>query len=277
MKFVLLAIVALMISSCGTRIEPGFAGVMVTTTGANRGVQSTVLPTGWTAHGPYTKVYEYPTYTVNYVFTRDKNEGSPDNEEFSIQSSEALMCGADVGISMHFEKDKLPKLFETYRQDVDGIRNVVVRNKIRDAFNKYSSDMTAEEIFSARKNELMDSVRSSVTRDLTPSGIIVESISLINGIRPPKAIQDAISAKVEATQKAMQRENELRTADAQAAKDIAQARGEAEANRLRESSATAKIIELKQLEVQQAWIAKWDGKLPTTVLGDSKTMMVMPK
>ena len=124
----------------------------------------------------------------------------------------------------------------------------------------------------------MDSVRTTIVRDLTPSGIIVESISLINGIRPPKAIQDAISAKVEATQKAMQRENELRTADAQSAKDIAQARGEAEANRLRESSATAKIIELKQLEVQQAWIAKWDGKLPTTVLsGDGKTMMMMPK
>ncbi len=87
----------------------------------------------------------------------------------------------------------------------------------------------------------------------------------------------ALNSKIEATQRAQQRENELREAEAQAKKDIAKADGsarcmyveaeaqaksslikaksEAEANILLAQSITPELIQF--LSVQQ-----WDGKLP---------------
>ena len=257
-----------------TRVDPGFGGIEVSLTGGDRGVTNTVLPTGYTFHGPNTEIYQFPLYTINYTFTADKTEGSPENEEFGIQSSEGLICTMDLGVSMSFQKDKLPAMYAKYRKGENEIRSIVVKNSLRDALNKTASGMTAEEIYSSRKVELLDKATAMVRADLSPHGIVIESISLIGGVRPPKAIVEALNSKVEATQKSQQRENELRTAEAEAKKAIAQATGEAEANRLREQTASPAVIELKRLENQAAWITKWDGKLPTTVAGDANTMMI---
>lgn len=35
----------------------------------------------------------------------------------------------------------------------------------------------------------------------------------------------------------------------------------------------ARVLELRKLENQRAWIEKWDGKLPTTTLGDTTPMV----
>ncbi len=34
-------------------------------------------------------------------------------------------------------------------------------------------------------------------------------------------------------------------------------------------------LELRKLENQRAWIEKWDGQLPTTVLGDAVPMVTL--
>lgn len=93
--------------------------------------------------------------------------------------------------------------------------------------------------------------------------------------RGVEEIIDALNAKVEATQIAIQRENEVRTAEAEAQKKIAEARGKAESilleakaqaetNRLLSQSITANLIEVKRIE-------KWDGKYPT-VMGSGTIM-----
>ena len=273
MRLLLVLLLALFTMSC-TMIEPGYGGIKVVKSGSNRGVQKEVLPTGWTIPGPGVNIYQFPLYSINYSFTRDKTEGSPVNEEFSVQSSEGMECTMDLGLIMHYDKSKLPVMFEKYRKGEGDIRGVVVRNSIRDALNKIGASMTAEEIYSSKKVELITQVSKTVAAELAPNGIIIESISLIGGVRPPKNIVAALNAKVEATQKAQQRENELRTAEAQAAKDIAQAKGEAEANRLREQTASPEVIKLKELENQAAWIAKWNGVLPSTVAGSDASLII---
>jgi hypothetical protein len=48
---------------------------------------------------------------------------------------------------------------------------------------------------------------------------------------------------------------------------LIQARAEAEANKLKQSTLTPMLI-------QQQWIEKWDGALPTTSLGSGTGVMV---
>ena len=73
---------------------------------------------------------------------------------------------------------------------------------------------------------------------------------------------DALNAKIAATQQAIQAENELRKAQAEAQKAIAKAEGEAKANELLAKSISTSLIQWRQLENTQQAIAKWNGKAP---------------
>ena len=86
---------------------------------------------------------------------------------------------------------------------------------------------------------------------------------------------DEKNASIQARLKA---ENQAKQADAEAKVKVATATGEAqallvraksesEANRLRQSSLTPMLI-------QQEWIKKWDGKLPTTQAGGNTSLMM---
>ena len=79
-------------------------------------------------------------------------------------------------------------------------------------------------------------------------------------------------------QQALKAENDVKTAEAEAKIKMAkaegtsqsmliQARAEAEANKLKQSTLTPMLI-------QQQWIEKWDGALPTTSLGSGTGVMV---
>ena len=88
---------------------------------------------------------------------------------------------------------------------------------------------------------------------------------------------DALNRKIEATQRAEQRENELREAEAEAKKKIAQAQGQAkssvalakgkaEANRLLNSSISTQLIQWEKLELEKKALEKWNGILPTHMI-----------
>ena len=74
-------------------------------------------------------------------------------------------------------------------------------------------------------------------------------------------------------------------ADAEMAKQVAEAegqaksaierdRGEAEANRLRNASITPQLLQLKRLENERARIEKWNGDVPRMVVGEKNGLML---
>jgi len=248
--------------SC-SKIPAGYVGVKVYLLGTEKGVDAEVLPIGRHWISINEELYQYPVFQINYVFTADKKEGSENNEEFVFQTSEGMECSMDLGVSIMFMKEKVAQMFQTYRKGPDEIRSVVVRNAIRDALNTVASSMPVESVYGSGKAALMDSVQYIVKRNLDSTGIIIGKISLIGSIRLPSSMKAALDAKVTATQKAQQRENELREAEASAKKTIAIAQGESEANKIKMSSLTSQIIEWQRLENERVAIAKWNGVLPT--------------
>ena len=88
-----------------------------------------------------------------------------------------------------------------------------------------------------------------------------------------------MNQKITATQRAQQRENELREAEAEArifeARStgkanslLAEAKAQAEANRILANSLSATLVEYERVK-------KWDGKLPT-VTGGASTILNLP-
>jgi regulator of protease activity HflC (stomatin/prohibitin superfamily) len=127
--------------------------------------------------------------------------------------------------------------------------------------------MPVESVYGNGKNEMITKVEGIVRETLKPHGINVEKVYLVGSIRLPNNVVDALNAKIEATQRAQQRENELREAEAQAKKKIAEAEGQAKSMvAIAEAEAKANALKLRTLTaelIQYEAIQKWNGVLPT--------------
>ncbi|MCS7086645.1 MAG: SPFH domain-containing protein, partial [Bacteroidia bacterium] len=244
------------------KIPAGHVGVLVNLYGSTRGVQAEELGVGRYWEGPGEEIYIFPVYERNYVWTQDSQEGSPNDESFTFQTSEGLAINADIGITCTVEHDKVSTLFEKYRLHLDEIVAGPLRNAVRDAINRHAATLTVEEVYSEKKVWLMDTVFKEVAKEFKPKGILVSKISLIGTFRLPQSVLEALNAKITATQRAMQRENELREAEAEARKKIIQAKADAEANEIRQRTITPLLIEQQKLENQRLAIEKWNGVLP---------------
>jgi hypothetical protein len=67
-------------------------------------------------------------------------------------------------------------------------------------------------------------------------------------------------------------------ADGDAKSVVTRAQGEADANRIRQSSISPQLLELRRLENQRAYIDKWNGQLPSVEAGQGTGLLLqLPK
>lgn len=272
MKKIIMLLMFLFITGC-SNVPPGYTGIKVFLNGGEKGVDSQVLGVGRYWIGVNEQLFLFPTFTQNHVWTQVATEGSPNDDSFTFQTKQGLTVNTDVGISYHIEPDKVTAIFQKYRKGTDEITNLVLRNSVRDAFNKAASSRDIESVYGEGKAALVDEVLSIVQAEMNPVGIKVESLYLVGNMRLPQTVVESINAKIQALQKTQQRENEVAQSRAEADKAIAEARGVAE-SKLAIAKAEAEAIEIKGaalknnpavLELNK--IDKWDGQLPQYMTG----------
>ena len=247
-------------------VPAGNVGIKVNLLGGDKGVDSEVLGVGRYWVGWNEELYVFPTFMQNYVWTAGADEGSPNDESISFQTADGMTANADIGISYSIDPDKVSIIFQTYRRGVEEITDTFLRNMVRDALVKQSSNKPIEYVYGAGKSELLASVQKDVADQVAPLGINIGKIYWIGEIRLPPTVIDSINAKNAATQMAQQRQNEVAQAKAEADKKIEDARGEAESIlRVAEAQAKANKLLAESLTtefVQYQAITKWDGQLP---------------
>lgn len=264
------------LTSC-SKVPAGHVGIKLHLLGTSKGIDTEELSPGRYWIGWNEELYLFPTFTQNYVWTADKNEQSPTDESITFQTSEGMVVGADVGISYHILKNYVSSIFQRYRKGVDEITGVYLRNMVRDGFNQVGARNPVSAVYGSGKTKLLEDVQALVQSQV-PEGIVIEKIYLIGKMQLPKEVVAALNRKIEATQKAEQRENELREAEADAAKKIAAAKGEAasilevakaraSANRILAESITPELIKYEAVKA-------WNGELPRLLGSDSVIPMI---
>ena len=264
------------ITGC-SKVPAGHVGVKVYLLGGSKGVDSEVLSVGRYWIGWNEELYLFPTFQQTKAWTRDKTEGSRSDQSFTFQTREGLSVNSDVSVSYTIDPAKISILFQKYRKGVDEITDVYLRNLVRDALVQCSCTRTVESIYGEGKTELIAEVRKMVADKMAPVGISIDMLAFIGELRLPGTVIESINAKITATQRAQQRENELREAKAQADKQVAKAEGdaksakalaegEAEAVRIRaeaQAEANAKLAKSLTPElVEYEKVRKWNGELP---------------
>lgn len=267
----LVILIAVMSVSACTRVDPGHVGIQVNYYGTDRGVESYPRVTGMVWYNPIsTKVFAYPTFVQTAIWTANPNEGDSDcnkcDESITFTNADQMPISADISLSYHLVAERVPAFYVKFRSDdLRHFTHTFLHNLARDAFNEHAGRYQISQIMGDNAAFLKD-VRDSLQAELTPLGVQLDQFGFVGAPRPPQAVIDAINAKVHATQLAIQKQNELVQAQADANKEVAKTEGyarsvtiradaEAAANRKIAESLTPNLVSYKALE-------KWNGTLP---------------
>lgn len=271
--------------ACST-VTPGNVVLAVSATAADEASRYSVIRGGRYYASINVDHYDIPTTEQRAVWTREVAEGSTVDESISFAGLDGQPVNVDIGVAYIVAPtdEAIIGLARKYGPRLDQIIDGRVRDSTRNALNLCAGVYTVEQIYGEKKGDLLDCVHRSVRAEYEPNGLLIERLTLNSEIRLPEKVKAAMESRITASAEAERVRREVETIKAEGEKKVAAAQAEAEALRLkaeseaaadraRASAITPETIRLKELEVQAAYAARWDGKLPVTVLGDAMPLV----
>ena len=255
-----------LMNSC-ERIDAGHVGVKVDMYGSGKGVNDVTECTGVVFYNPITtKIYEFPTF-IQHKEYKDENSfvvNSKDGSEFSVSPI----------MNYSVQREKVPAIFAKYRRSLEEIEEGFLKTAVYDAFRLATNKYTADGLIGNREVFEVE-VRRLLEGQLLKEGFVINQFT--SNLVYPDSFKKAINAKNNAVQAALMAENKVKQAEAEAKIKVATANGnaeallanaraEAESNRLRQQTLTPMLL-------QQQWIEKWRGNVPTTQLGTNTQVL----
>lgn len=225
--------------------------------------------TGYVFYNPITTaVNTYPTFVQRV-----------DYEPFTVNTKDAAIFTMDPTMAYYLNRDKAAEVFFKYRKSLEEIQEGYMRTVIYDAYRVTANAYTSDELMANRVN-FEQEVRIMLDSTLTQEGFTVTEFT--SQITPPESLRKMIDAKNAAVQAALKAENEVKQAEANAKIAVAKAQGEAKAMKIKADAEAyynrTISASLSPIVIQEDFIEKWDGKLPTYMMGGngSNVMKVLP-
>nr|WP_246027946.1 MULTISPECIES: prohibitin family protein [Paenibacillus] len=143
--------------------------------------------------------------------------------------------------------------------------SVIISPAVQEIVKEVTARYPAEELISKR-DVVANEISTLLTQRLAKYDLLVKEINIVN-FKFSDAFNQSIEAKQVAQQQALKAENDLKRIQIEAKQKIAQAEAEAEALKLKKQEVTPELVQLKQIEVQEKALEKWDGRLPSVTGG----------
>ncbi len=213
-----------------TTIDAGHAGVLFKTFGGGIDTENT-YGEGFHFLAPWNEMIVYETRQQEIA------------EDMNVLSSNGLEIKADVSAWYRPEYDKLGDLHANIGKDY--LRRVVIpaiRSSARSVIGRY----TPEQIYSSKRDAIQDEIFEESKQILNDKYVTLNRI-LIRSIVLPPTIKSAIESKLKQEQESLEYEFKLQKAEKEAQRQIIDAEGKAEANRILNASLTTNILREKGL------------------------------
>lgn len=253
---ILLAIAITLISSVKT-IPTGYVGVK-TRFGA---VQDTMIGEGINLKVPFIE----KIITID-CRTKKIEVGS------EAASKDLQTISIKIAVNYNVRKDMANQLYKTTGIDFE---KIIINPAVLESVKATTAQYTAEELITKRA-EVSNKMDEILTEKIQDKGFYITDFNVID-LSFSEEYNKAIENKQVIEQQTKAAQYELEKAKIENEKKIAEAEANAKVMELQNAQITDKTLELKKLEVQQALINKWDGKLPTTALSDSIPMLNLTK
>ena len=263
---VALAVIALAVAflSCGN-INAGERGIII-----RFGRPVRVVTPGLYAKIPFVETIKTVNVRTETVLTQGMNASSKDLQEVS----------ASVTTQCHFDPEKVVETYSKFGYD-DFQRRIVIPaifESVKSAFSKSN----AEELITKRE-EVRALIFDSLRDLLASYNVTLDSLQIAD-LNFSQRFNDAIEEKMIAEQEALKAKNVLERVKTEAQQQLEKANAQAEAKVLL-AKAEAEAIRLQTEVIKENGgdqylllkaIEKWDGRTPTTLLGDATLAPLLP-
>lgn len=252
-----------MIVLCSVRVPAGYVAVQYD---LNGGVRDEVLSQGWHLISPTVHTTKYTVGIEQSYLTKDERGDSDENERFTASSAEGKAISIDLTFTYQYKPENVKDVFVRFKgQSGKEVRDSFIKPNIISWTKEIVAKYNVADILGAEKANVNIALTNYIAKKFEPYGITISNVSLIN-VGVDKKTREVINNKIAAQQNAETQKIENQTkvdkAKADAEAKMIEAEAEAKANKLLQQSLTEGVI-------QQQWIEKWDGKLPSVQSGDA--------
>jgi regulator of protease activity HflC (stomatin/prohibitin superfamily) len=264
------------------RIDGQSVGVITTPSG----VKDEAIHTGWNIVMPWWDVHIMDKTVWVYTCAMKQKEGQKtDNDAIWAPTSEGIKMGFDISASWRIDPNQAPWIYQNVTPQ-DGnessrylwLEENVIRAKLKSCLALTVSEYTPIQTYSMKRQEIQDKVLAKMKKELSSWRLILDQIDIREVYYDPKYEEEIKNKKVQ-EQKALtlievtkQIQEQFTQSKLQKEIVIQTAQGEAEALKIKGDA-----IRQNPGVIQLNWIEKWNGQLPTYVMGQGTNMtMMMP-
>ena len=225
-------IVFIFISKSTETISAGQAGVLYKTFSGGVVTDEPALSEGFHFILPWNKVYLYEIRQQELF------------EKMKVLSSNGLDINLDASVWYRPKAKNLGILHKTIGR---GYLERVIIPAIRSATRSVVGRYTPEQIYSSKRDVIQKEIDTETKKILSDKNIELISV-LVRDVTLPTTIRDAIERKLGQEQEFLEYEFRLQKAEKEAQKQIIEAQGKADANKILSASLTDKILKDKGIE-----------------------------
>ncbi len=239
LAYVIVAILILIfLSNCFKVVKPGYRGIKITL----GSVSNTVLNEGLHFKAPFIQVIETMCVKI------EKKETPADAVSKDLQDIKTT-----IAINYHIVPSKVNTVYKEYAKTPKEAEDIIIGPKVQEIVKAVVSQYNTLELISQR--ELVRAkIQTELTKIVLKYHIVLDELSIVNF-----AFSDGFTQSIErkqiAEQDAITAQKKLEQIKFEAEQLIAQAKGEAESNRLKQITLTSMLIEWEKVK-------KWNGVLP---------------
>ncbi|MDQ8035846.1 MAG: prohibitin family protein [Pedobacter sp.] len=198
-----------------------------------------------------------------------KGEGQGDAASKDLQQ-----VTTNVALNYHLDPARVAETYQTVGT-LAAVGDRIILPAVQESVKAATALYTAEELVS-RRQEVRDKIRNHLRDRLVKNGVIVDEFSIVN-FSFSREFNVAIESKTTAEQLKLKAERDLERIRIEAEQKVAAAKAEAESLRLQKEIVTENLIKLRQIEMQQKAIDKWDGRLPQVTGGATPFIDIKPQ
>jgi regulator of protease activity HflC (stomatin/prohibitin superfamily) len=230
-------LVLLLLWSSFVAIGPGERGVLMTFGAVQHGVL---------APGLHMKIPLVQTVKrMNVQIQKSQTQETAASRDLQDVTSEVAVNWAINPLDAEWVYERLGD----ESQLADKVIAPIVSNAVKAVAAHYDAEQLVE-----KRDQVRDQIQQQIVAALTQYKVQVQGVNITN-FQFSQDYSHAIEQKQVAQQRAQQAEYDLARVKVQAQQEVAQAEGQAQAQKLLQSTLTPQIIQLKAVE-------KWNGVLP---------------
>lgn len=232
-------------------------------------IPSNTVGIKWSAfHGTSNKTLEEGIHIkspLDKIYLIDTKVQERTIKDVTVQTKDAQFVTTVVNVKFKVDKDNVYAVYKGYGT-LDALKKNIVSNYSQKAIESVVTQYDIISVLGDKKNEIYDKATDKLEEMLSKEGVDLVQLT-IKDMDAGDEIENAIKEEAIAKKQVETAEQNRLKAEKDAETKVIKAKGEAEANKILTEELTDAVL-------QDKWIEKWNGKLPSVVTGSDDSVMI---